>query len=209
MQPANHWLAEAWLTSVGADDPALFQRRISWDDLTPEKAASIFRSSGRSRDPGEFSKIQNWLRASSPIEDSKAEGSSSDIPFYELWDRVAIGAMCQLTSMVPRKVGRTCGLHKLQEEPRSGVPAKLHGYLVSRLAEAGQGVLWKEFISRRTPDQAVYAHLGDGTPGSRRIRRSIYCRLLEELRADELSALVATYPVLQVHLCTILEQWTR
>lgn len=207
MQFIDHSFAEEWLQSVGADDPNLFEHRLTWDDLTLEEAERIFRSPIISHGDCEFSKVQNWLRESSSIEDGAAV-PNSDIPFYELWDRIAIGALCELTNVLPEEVSGTLGLRE-GRVPQGGVLKGLKEYLVKRLAEIGEGIVWNEFISRRPPDQAIYAHLGDLYLGAGSIRRSIYCHFVEELRSDGLSALVAAYPIFQFHLCTILNQWTK
>ena len=202
-------LALEWMTSVGLDDRALFLRRLAWDDLTPERAAVVFETWSGPADPHQFDAIQEWLRASSPISARSDGPSPPTVSFAELWQRIASGAMAQLLRDLPTEVTTCFGSVSCPQMPRNRVYAALHQNLVVRLARAGEAVLWKVFTGRRAPDQIVFAHLGDSPAAPGQVRRSIYCRLLEELRGDALSGLVEKYPVLRTHLSTTVDQWSR
>ena len=196
-------LASEWARSVGVKDPAFQVRRLARDGLSLDDLVAFLRSPPAHVDEQQFRAIQDWLRAAPAILDGGEATAISSVPFAELWRPVADGAMDQLLKELPDDVSDYFGLR----DPEQGVRAALHGALVGELARIGEVVLWQELNARRTPDQVIFAHLGDGAREARPVRRSIYCQLLEEQRASGLSGLVARYPVLERHLSTATTQW--
>ena len=59
----------------------------------------------------------------------------------------------------------------------------------------------------RTLEQIVLAHIEADDNGARPLRRSVYLRFVEGLRADGLDALTAECPVLARRLAAIVDQW--
>ncbi|WP_371648199.1 MULTISPECIES: type 2 lanthipeptide synthetase LanM [unclassified Streptomyces] len=130
------------------------------------------------------------------------------VPFADLWLGIADGALIRLLDALDEDVPAGLGL----DLPPTGTyedPFRqaLISDLVSRLAGVGEKVLWKEFTSRRTPSDVVFAHLGDPTRQGRP-RRTLYCTLLEEIRAEDFRSFIERYPVFGEHLRMTVEQWT-
>ncbi len=137
----------------------------------------------------DFSSIQDWLRQSPPIDDLGPPSSSHS--FVELWAAVARGASALLASRLPTP-------------PEASVLADLSEDLVRRLSEVGEGAVWEHFNGRRTLGELVKAQLEADERG---VRRTIYRRVLEALRADGLEALTARRPVVKRHLCATVASW--
>jgi type 2 lantibiotic biosynthesis protein LanM len=138
----------------------------------------------------DFSAIQAWLRESPPIEDLDPTASSS-ISFVELWDRIARGASAALASALP-------------DQPEVSVLNDLRENLALRLSQVGEGPVWEYFNAHRPLNVLLRAHLDADECAS---RRTLYCRVLEALRADALQELTTAYPVMQRHLSTTVASW--
>ncbi|MBK8468347.1 MAG: type 2 lantipeptide synthetase LanM [Actinomycetales bacterium] len=200
-------IAAQWLRSVSADDPALFERRLAWDGIDVNDAAAEFARAWPV-DADSIQLLRGLLAGSAPVgsADADAAALASRVCFVELWQRLAEGAWARLITVLDDGVltrFQLTGNAARGEAVKAGLIAEL----VSRLAEVGEGVLWVEFNARRPPDQAVFAHLGDGqTDGAP--RRGVYLAFLEELRTTAMAGLLSRYPVLGRHLVTVVGQWT-
>jgi len=137
-----------------------------------------------------YSAIQAWLRESPRIEDLAAPPPSS-ISFVELWAPIARGASAALAS-------------GLSDRPEVTVLNDLRENLTLRLSQVGEGAVWEHFNAHRTLNELVRAHLDADERGC---RRTLYCRVIEALRADGLQELTAEYPVLRRHLSATVTSW--
>lgn len=140
--------------------------------------------------PVEFSAIQSWLRESPPITDI-GTAQPATISFAELWVAIAYGASHTLVSGLP-------------VPPEPAVLRDLHENLTLRLSRVGEGSVWQHFNAHRTLHELVKAHLEADEHGC---RRTLYCRVLEALRADGLQELTDNHPVLRRHLSATVASW--
>jgi type 2 lantibiotic biosynthesis protein LanM len=137
-----------------------------------------------------FATIQGWLRESPPITESSPR-VSPPVAFGDLWVPIADGATAVLTS-------------SLRFRPEQTVLDDVRTHLVARLAEVGEGIVWQHFNTRRTLSELIGAHLASDEHG---LRRSIYCRILDELRVDGLGAINREYPILGEYLSATVDKW--
>ena len=137
-----------------------------------------------------FSLIEAWLRESPQI-DANPHRPLASISFIELWAPIALGASAVLAS-------------NFADSPSATVLADLRDHLILQLSQVGEAAVWEHFNSRRTLDALVKAHLDADERG---FRTTVYCRVLEALRADGLRALTREYPVLRRHLCATVASW--
>lgn len=134
--------------------------------------------------PDGFAELSRILRDAEPIDASGPPPGDPWVPFGELWGRLARGVVE--------------GMGEAGSGPRADLVAGLAG----RLAALGEPTLWEELNARRSPQQVVAESLRPGGP-----RRTLYCGMLEELRADGLASFTARYPVLRRHLVRTVESW--
>ena len=193
-------LEAAWLEALGTSDRAVLRRRLAWDGAGAGTGRIERLLHGPESDDAErFQEIQDWLRASSPIDASAPLADEPPAAFAELWRRIAARALDELVGTLPEEVSAN----------QPAVLRDLGDYLVSRLATVGEGALWQAFNTRRTPSAVAMAHARALVAGEQRPARTLYCAFLEALRSDRLQALTRTYPVLQRHLSTAVGQWLR
>ena len=154
--------------------------------------------------PDVFRAIQDWLRSSPPIDESGPSSAGPPVSFVDLWQRVAVGGMDELSRSLPAELAayyRTD--HKAWAEYRD-IHRDLSDDLIIKLSVVGEPAVWERFNSRRTPRDVVMAHLGSHGRGCSRV---IYCSVLEKLRSDGLQSLTTEYPVLRRHLAITVAHW--
>ena len=95
----------------------------------------------------------------------------------------------------------TCGL---PDQPEDTVLEGLREDLTLRLSRVGEGAVWEHFNAYRTLNELIRAHLDADERG---YRRTLYCRVVEALRADGLQQLTTEYPVLRRHLSATVASW--
>ena len=130
------------------------------------------------------------MRESPPIEDVVSPPAPS-ISFVELWARISRSACAALASSLPHQT-------------EAAVLSDLRENLTLRLSQVGEGAVWEHFNTQRTLKDLIKAHL-DVDQGS--CRRTLYCRVIEALRADGLQELSTEYPVLRRHLSATVASW--
>jgi type 2 lantibiotic biosynthesis protein LanM len=137
-----------------------------------------------------FATIQGWLSRSPPITESTPR-ISAPVPFAELWAPIAEGATAALES-------------SLRFQPERTVLDDVRSQLISKLSEIGEGIVWEYFNTRRTLRELVGAHLAADEHGC---TRTVYCQILDELRADGLHTINDQYPILGEYLSTAVDRW--
>ncbi|MFJ8476347.1 type 2 lanthipeptide synthetase LanM [Kitasatospora sp. NPDC094011] len=189
------------------DEPSLLDRRLAWDQVSPDEAGAVFSRAPES--PARRGRpVSRWPLPAAPPTEETDLGEMAAVPFADLWLGVADGALIRLFNTLDEDVPAGLGLQPLRTgRYEDSFRQALVRDLVSRLAEVGEKVLWKEFTSRRTPSDVIFAHLGDPTRQGRP-RRTLYCALLEEIHADGFGSLIERYPVFGEHLRVTVEQWT-
>jgi type 2 lantibiotic biosynthesis protein LanM len=160
------------------------------------------RLSGDIRDV--FCAIQDWLRSSSPIDESGPSSAGPPVSFVDLWQRVAVGGMDELTRSLPAELAAHYRTDRKAWAEYRDIHRDLSDDLATRLSVVGEPAVWEQFNCRRTARDVVMAHLGSHGRGC---SRAIYCSVLEELRSDGLQWLTEKYPVLRRHLAVTVAHW--
>lgn len=151
-----------------------------------------------------FQTIQRWLRDSPPIQELSPSKPGPSVSFLELWQRIAAGAMVELANSLPSETAVFYGIHNGAWAGCADLHDDFTNDLIIKLSAISESVLWKQFNSRRTSRDVIMAHLD---APEENCRRTIYCRLIEELRSDQLERLTDEYPVLRSHISLAVMHW--
>ena len=180
-----------WSRALEVRDPCFFRRRIEWEGISVEGARLFFESPIGSDAASTFGTVQRWLQQSTPILETSLPLRPRHPPFGELWERLAGPAMVQLAALLSVDAAHHYCADRESWGPCAGLHRDLCADLIARLCEICEPTLLAEFNLRRTESDIVFANLAaeDSAP-----RRTIYCRFLEELRADGLTELTAKFP---------------
>lgn len=207
--PLDPRLNDAWVKALGGAGRDRLQRRLAWDNVSVHDVIDGLQSEPGDdhRVDGRF--IEDILRQADPIGPETREAGRQELPFVDLWDRVASGAMASLAECLPADVTVAYQVQEHGWGEYSDLRAGLAGTLTAKLSTLAYPTLWEEFNKRRTADQVLFAFIKQSSDPSGRPLCEIYCTFLEDLRRDGLRSLFAEYPVLKRHLRTAVANWQK
>jgi|SRR5262249_28073695 hypothetical protein len=176
--PVDSGLVTAWIKALGGTSVDHLQRRLSWDAASINNISSYMTSLLGSQQFPEIGFIQAWLKESGPIDTEQRDLNCQNVPFVDLWLRIALGAMESLTGSLPEHVANAYQVKESLWGQYKDLRADLIGTLTARLSTIGQPAMWEEFNKRRTADQVIFAYLDQAAnaqapPGEATILRSL------------------------------------
>jgi type 2 lantibiotic biosynthesis protein LanM len=193
---------QSWKKIVAPHNQAHFDRRLAWDGISPEAAASALQ-------PGQenFPTNPSWWTTLTSIRQAAIEGLDpleiqqrcAREPFVHAWRPAAAWALLTLKE-------RCCDLESTLSLS-SGAWIDLAEGLLVRLCNTAGHALWEKFNERRTPGQMLIAHLGSSGDGSGEPIREVYDAFIAELLSSGYALLLADFPVLGRLLSTIVDFW--
>jgi type 2 lantibiotic biosynthesis protein LanM len=201
-----HALESAWLDALATTDAGLLTRRLEWDGLATVSEADLLTPPPPARHAGQLAQIARWLQASKPIGTSDAF-SATDVPFWEIWHRIASAAVVDVARRLPLDVASLFEADAEGWGRYRSVREELVGGFTARLAALGEAVFWEEFNRVRTPLRLIRARL-EGEE-NRQAGRSVYLAFLETMRSTGFADLCASYPVFGRHLATTVDRWSQ
>ena len=193
---------QSWRKIVAPHNQENFDRRLAWDGISPEAAASALQ-------PGQakFPTNPSWWNILTSIRQAAIEGLDplelqercTKEPFVHAWRPAAAWALLTLKD-------RCCDLEPMLAL-RSEAWLDLAEGLLVRLCNTAGHALWEKFNERRTPGQMLIAHLGSSGDGSGEPIREVYDAFIAELLSSGYALLLVDFPVLGRLLSTIVEFW--
>lgn len=193
---------QSWRKIVAPHNQEHFDRRLAWDGISPEAAASVLQT-----DQENFPTNPSWWNILTSIRQAASEGLDplelqercTKEPFVHAWRPAATWALLTLKE-------RCCDM-----EPtltlRSEAWLDLAEGLLVRLCNTAGHALWEKFNERRTPGQTLIAHLGSSGDGSGEPIREVYDAFIAELLSSGYALLLVDFPVLGRLISTIVEFW--
>ncbi len=146
-------LERAWLDALATTDAGLLKRPLEWDGLTTLSEADLLTPPPPPGHAGQLAQIARWLQASKPIGTSDAF-SATDVPFWEIWHRIASAAVVDVATRLPLDVASLFEADVEGWGRYRSVREELVGGFAARLAALGEAVFWEEFnrVEHRWPD---------------------------------------------------------
>jgi type 2 lantibiotic biosynthesis protein LanM len=193
---------ESWRKVVAPDTPANFDKRLTWDRLTPETAAWALqpdRSMGP-QDPPWWPFLESLRQAARKgVDPQRLSERCKSEPFVHVWRPAAAWALRTLQQ-------RFADLdHQLLLSDDAWLD--LAEALLVRLCNTADQALWELFNQRRTPGQMLLAHLGANGDGSGEPVHEAYDAYVAELLGSGYGVLLEPFPVLGRLLATITQLW--
>jgi type 2 lantibiotic biosynthesis protein LanM len=198
---------DSWRQVVAPDNTANFDKRLTWDNLTPASAAWVLNPPAEStpQSPAWWPLLEALRQAARDAQ--AADGPSqqtldtrgSQQPFVHVWRPAAAWALETLQ--------QRCD--DLEPALQLGADAwlDLAEALLERLCNTADQALWELFNQRRTPGQMLLAHLGANGDGSGEPVHEAYDTFVAELLASGYGLLLSEYPVLGRLLAVVTELW--
>lgn len=196
----------AWLDALAAADAGLLRRRLKWGGFSTASKAALLTPPPSESYVDRLAVISRWLQLSEPIGADDTYGAT-DVPFGEIWYRIASGAVMEITSHLLPDVA------SLFEATTEGwgrcwtLRKDLVDGFAKVLATLGEAVLWEEFNHVRTPLRLITARLE--REENRQSGRSVYLTFVETIRSTGLADICASYPVFGRHLATAVDHWSQ
>lgn len=194
-------LLRAWRQVVAPDTPANFDKRLAWDGLTADQAARAIHPNPCDLPTQPWWLLLEQLRAAAraPLPPGPLERRGASLLFVHVWRPAAAWALQTLR--------RRCA--DLEPQLRLGEEAwlDLAEALLARLCSTGEQALWAMFNERRTPGQALQAHVDAGGDGCAEPVRERYDAFVAELLASGYEPLLAAFPVLGRLLAVVTQLW--
>lgn len=186
---------EAWRRAVDPDDAGLFDRRLAWDELTPDSARALLGSRiGDDPTPA-------WLSVLHEVQQAARSGQSTDpaladVPFAPLWAPIIAHMWRRLESDVEPAAWQAVS---------GNAAGALRRDLGRRFAEVASHACYADFTRKRPPGRDVLLRLGtNGSAGTENFDR--WC---QQHLADGLQHLLDTFPVLGRLLAETALAWRR
>jgi type 2 lantibiotic biosynthesis protein LanM len=191
-----------WRAVVAPDNPANFEKRLSWDGLSPASAAWALNP------PDHLVPTQpDWWEtllklcsaAGKPVAATQLEGRGCQLPFVQVWRPAASWALMALQE-------RCADLSPVLQLADDAW-LDLAEALLERLCTTADQALLELFNQRRTPGTMLLAHLGNNSDGSGEPVHEAYDTFVEELLASDYGLLLAEFPVLGRLLAVVTKLW--
>ena len=196
---------ESWCQMVAPDNPANFNKRLSWDGLTPACAAWAF-------DPPDQSIPQDpeWLPLLEALRQASRDASAGSLhqqlaerggqqPFVHVWRPAAAWAL--------QRLQQCCSEIEPQLLLANSAWLDLGEGLLERLCNATDQAIWELFYQRRTPGQMLLAHLGANGDGTGEPIHEAYDNFVAEMLSGGYGLLLAEFPVLGRILAMVTDLW--
>ena len=193
---------QSWRQVVAPDNPANFDKRLTWDGLTPAAAAWALNP-----DPADCPQEPSWWPLLQSLRQAARDSQGDTVlaergntqPFVHAW-RPAAGWALQTLQ-------QRCGDLNSSLQLGPGAWLDLGDALLERLCNTADQALWELFNQRRTPGQMLLAHLGANGDGTGEPVHEAYDAFVAELLSSGYGLLLDAFPVLGRLLAVITELW--
>lgn len=195
-------LLQSWKRVVAPHNHEHFDRRLAWDGISPEAAASVLQPS-----QANFPTNPSWWTTLTSIRQAAIEGLDplelkercAGEPFVHAWRPAAAWALQTLKE-------RCCNLEPTLTLCSEAWLDLVEGLLV-RLCNTAGHALWEKFNERRSPGRMLIAHLGASGDSSGKPTREVYDTFIAELLSSGYALLLFDFPVLGRLLSQVVEFW--
>lgn len=193
---------QSWRQVVAPDNGANFDKRLTWDGLTPAAAAWALDPDPADcpQEPSWWPLLQSLQQAARDTQgNTELAERGNKQPFVHLWRPAASWALQTLQ--------QRCD--DLTSSLQLGADAwlDLGEALLERLCNTADQALWELFNQRRTPGQMLLAHLGANGDGTGEPVHEAYDAFVAQLLGSGYGLLLDEYPVLGRLLAVITELW--
>lgn len=191
-----------WRKKIAPHDPFDFEKRLLWDGLTREQAATAL--SPNSQDvpdqPAWLPLLEQLCEAPrQSLAPDPLENRGSSLAFVHVWRPVARWAL----DLLQTRCAPLFPCHLVQEEAW----LDLAEALLERLCATTDQALYALFEQRRTPGQMLLAHLGRSGDGSDGPIHEAYDDFVSDLHSSGYGDLLEPFPVLGRLLANVTQLW--